>query len=500
LTTVNLSGWTGADQFLLFLSDQLGGSGSFTPTGVASGVANVNLYGDAFGNPNGGDVADTFGQSPIGISGTGATNVGLASPDTTRMIRPSLSTAIAVDGGQPTGLATPLGDVAGDVMNVDVSALPNATPVIVSTFSPGTVVAPGSGIQPLTWTQIEDINVVDQGLLTNVQMGDLFARATPGQDLIQITRNPTLTNPNQIRLRIGGSIGNYSASNKTIMYGGAGNDTLTQSNLTIPAEFYGEAGDDYLTGAMNNDWLAGGADNDRINGSGGDNILWGDNAPTTNDPNPQDSETGGNDQLSGLGGNDVFYGSGGNDLVSSGGGNDYASGGYGNDTLDGNDGDDRLYGGAGDDVISGHAGNDLLSGGDNNDRLYGAAGSDVILGGDGADLLDGGDGNDLLVSGIVANETSSRTSVGNTTTFNAATYTNGSDNDAALLTLLAQWAATNDSSSIGAITHDLDNDDLNGGLGDDDFCWEAIDVSPGFAPSDYNAPGMGVDQRIPPNA
>jgi autotransporter-associated beta strand protein len=499
LSTLNLSGWTGADQFLLYDSNQRGGSGTFAPTGVPSGVSNVNLYGDAPGNPNAGDGNDTFGQSPIGITGTGATDVGLASPDTTRMIRPSISTAIAVDGGQPTGLAAPLGDATGDVMNVDISALPTTSAVIVSTFSPGTVVAPGL-IQPLTWTQIEDINLVDQALLTNVQMGDLFARATPNADLVQITRNPTTANPNQIRLRITGSIGNYSASNKTIIYGGAGNDTLTQSNLTIPAEFYGEAGDDYLSGAMNNDWLVGGADNDRINGSGGDNILWGDNAPTSGDQNPQDSATGGNDQLSGLGGSDVFYGSGGNDLVSGGGGNDYASGGAGNDTLDGNDGDDRLYGGAGNDLISGHAGSDLLSGGDNDDRLYGASGSDVLLGGDGADQIDGGDGNDLLVSGMVAGETSSRTSVGNTTTFNPATYTNGLDNDAALLTLLAQWVATNDSSSIGAITHDLDNDDLMGGTGDDDFCWEAIDVSPGLAPSDFNAMGMGADQRIPPNA
>jgi hypothetical protein len=103
------------------------------------------------------------------------------------------------------------------------------------------------GISPLTWTQIEDINVVDQGKLTNVQMGDLFARTTPAADLVQITRNPTLLNPNQVRLRLTSTIGNYSASNKTIIYGGGANDTITQANLTIPAEFYGEAGDDYLS-------------------------------------------------------------------------------------------------------------------------------------------------------------------------------------------------------------------------------------------------------------
>src|SRR5690606_6399407 len=170
-----------------------------TPTGVASGVGTINLYGDFPGNPNAGDGNDTFGATPVGVVGTGATNVGLVVPDSTRMIRPSASTAINIDGGQPTGLAAPLGDVVGDVLNVDISALPNTTPVVVSTFAPGTVVA--GGIQPLIWTQIEDINLVDQGKLTNVQMGDLFGRTTPGADLVQITRNPTPLNPNQVRLR-----------------------------------------------------------------------------------------------------------------------------------------------------------------------------------------------------------------------------------------------------------------------------------------------------------
>ena len=37
-----------------------------------------------------------------------------------------------------------------------------------------------------------------------------------------------------------------------------------------------------------------------------------------------------------------------------------------------------------------------------------------------------------------------------------------------------------------------------GGTGDDDFCWEIIDVQPALTPADYNAFGMGMDQRIPP--
>jgi autotransporter-associated beta strand protein len=501
LNTVNLSGWTGADQFLLFISDQLGGSGAgFTPSGIASGVASISLFGDAPGNPNAGDVNDTFGATPVGLTGTGVTNVGLVVSDATRMIRPSVSTSITIDGGQPTGLIPPLGDAAGDVLNTDISALPNSAAVVVSTFAPGTVVA--AGIQPFTWTQIEDINLVDQGKLTNVQMGDLFARTTPGSDLIQITRNPTLFNPNQVRLRINSTIGNYSVSNKTIMYGGGQNDTLTQSNLTVPAEFYGEDGDDYLTGAMNNDWLVGGLGDDRINGSGGDNVIWGDNAPTLpSDPNPQDLAIGGNDQLSGLGGADVIYGGGGNDVVTAGAGNDYVSGGQGNDDIGGSDGDDRLYGGLGNDIISGHSGNDIASGGAGDDFVYGNTGNDVVFGGTGMDAVDGGDGNDLLVSGSVANETSSRTAMANTATYSSATYTNGSDNDAALITLLAQWGSASNRASIGAITHDGVDDDLAGGQGDDDFCWELADIMEdpaAAAPSDFNAVGFGTDERFGP--
>jgi len=333
-------------------------------------------------------------------------------------------------------------------------------------------------------------------------MGDLFARTTPNADLVQITRNPTALNPNQVRLRITATIGNYSASNKTLIYGGGQNDTITQSNLTIPAEFYGEAGDDYLSGAMNNDWLVGGDGNDRINGSGGDNVIWGDNAPTNpGDLTPQDSPTGGADQLSGLGGNDVFYGSGGNDQISAGAGNDYVNGGAGNDTAGGDDGDDRVYGGAGNDVLGGGNGNDLLSGGSGNDQLYGNGGNDVIFGGTGNDLIEGGDGNDLLVSGSVANENSIWTSVASTTTYSAATYTNGADNDAALLTLLTQWGSASNRSSIAGITHDGANDDLAGGTGDDDFCWETADILDNFpstSPNDFNAPGMGSDERFGP--
>ncbi len=161
-----------------------------------------------------------------------------------------------------------------------------------------------------------------------------------------------------------------------------------------------------------------------------------------------------------------------------------------------------MYGGNGNDVLSGQNGNDLLSGGANDDRLYGGIGNDVIIGGSGADLIDGGNGNDLLISGNVANQSSSWAGTATTGTYSAATYTNPADNDVALLTLLGQWGTASNNSGLAAMTHDGANDELFGGTGDDDFCWETADVldnPPGSSPVDYNAFMMGTDERIGPS-
>jgi autotransporter-associated beta strand protein len=489
LNTVILAGFNGADQFLLFTSDQLGGT-SPTPTPAPSGLSSITLLG--------GDGFDTFGETPTGLTDTGAMDVGLVVPDSTRMIRPSLSTAIVINGGPPS-VALPTGDTIGDVLNLDISDLPDTLPVVVAS---GTVNIPGAPLAfaPLTWTDIEDLNLVDDGVLTNVQVGDLFGRMTDANDLVQFSR---LNGVNQVRMRVNNWSGVYTVPGKTIVYGRGGIDHITQANLFNPAVFYGEDGNDVLTGASNNDWLVGGAGNDRISGAEGTNVLWGDDAPTSTETEPQDVDglNDGDDNLSAGLGNDVFYGGGGNDLVNAGGGNDYVHGGWGNDNLAGVAGDDRLYGGEGDDVLSGYLGNDLLSGGAGNDRLYGQTGNDVIIGGDGEDMLVGDTGNDLLITGMVANEHSTWSSQAPTSTFSAATYSDPGDHDAALLNLLLQWGSASNSSLLGSITHDGDDDDVAGYTGADDFCWEAADLldQPGATtPSDFNAPSMGPDERFGP--
>lgn len=429
----------------------------FTPANITTNVT-VNAF-----NGN-----DTFGTLPA------------------QRIRPSLTTTLTLNGGAPITLP-------GDRLNLDMSA--TTAPIFVDTVGGQAL---SQSHKPVFFSSIETYDVIDDsGPIPNVDQGDLYVRTTPGADYIAFS----IAGPTSTRVRIGGAIYTFFPNNQIICYGREGDDFITASNVTLPVDFRGEDGNDYITGGINNDWLTGGLGNDRINGSSGNNIIWGDNSPLPADPNPQDLAIGGDDSLSGLGGADVFYGGGGNDAVSGGAGNDYAYGGFGNDVLDGNDGDDRLYGAAGNDRLSGGTGNDLLSASAGDDLLYGQGGNDVLFGGTGIDQIDGGDGNDLIVSGSVANESSSWTSLANTTTHPAVNYVNGSDNDAAMLVLLAQWGSSSNRSSIAAITHDGANDDLYGSLGDDDFCWEAADVvdnPPGISPVDFLAPGMGLDERFGP--
>ncbi len=466
LSIVTINGWLGADHFLLYTSDQVGGT-SPAPTGITSGIAAINLNGDAPGNPNPGDGNDVFGETAPGIVGTGGGNAGLSIPPSLRWIRPSASTAITINGGRPTGPVAPTGDTIGDVLNLDLSALPANAPLILATVS-GVVAT--TGVQPLSYSEIEDFNLALSNQLVNVQMGDLLVRGTNGADLIQFMRNPVPGAPDQTRIRLNTLVVDVTTTGKTLTFAGASNDYVTMANVNYPGEIYGETGDDYISGAMANDFLVGGLGNDQINASGGDNIVWGDNASApVGNPLPQDDVIGGDDMLSALDGNDVFYGGGGKDQISPGAGNDYLYGGEGDDLLDGAQGDDRIYGGGGNDVMSGSSGNDLLVGGAGSDQLMGRDGNDVLIGGDGSDMMSGDGGDDLIITGQVFNEASSWVGAPTTTTFDAGSYARLSDNDAALMLLLSQWANLHDKSSLGTVFADGDPDTVTTGTGNDDL-------------------------------
>ncbi|QDU29791.1 Hemolysin, chromosomal [Anatilimnocola aggregata] len=511
LNTVALRGFDGDDQFLLFTSNQWGGVTPVTElpfTRVASGVGTISLYGN--------DGEDIFGETPAPVIGnTGAMHVGLAVPATTRLIRPTTAataggSTIFIDGGDPVPALNQAGDTVGDVLNLDVTDVPKNTAMIVGAGSSGNVLSANTA--PFSWVSIEDLNLVDNGKLTGVQIGDVFGRGTTGNDLMQISANATAALPHQVRVRIGGAIMNYNVPGKAVLYGGNGVDTMSQTTAKIPAVFYGEAGNDSLAGGSNNDWLVGGDGNDQITGGEGQNVIWGDNAPTNpGDPTPQDFQgpNDGNDSISSGNGADVIYAGGGHDVVNSGGGNDYIHAGAGNDSVDAGAGDDRVYGYSGNDTLQGNSGNDLLSGGDGNDWLLGHSGNNVLIGGTGSDTLSGGDGNDLLITGgLGGEENSTWTSAPNTMTYAANTYSDPMDNDAALLALLTAWQGNSNAAApppevlalLPIIAPDGSDDDAWGGNGSDLFSWDAADMAdesltaPG--PNDFNNPATGPDVRL----
>jgi hypothetical protein len=207
--------------------------------------------------------------------------------------------------------------------------------------------------------------------------------------------------------------------------GGEGDDTLGSFSGGAPLNFYGEGGDDRISGDSAADTLDGGPGMDQIDGEGGDDTLLGGDG--------MDSLAGGegSDTLKGQAGPDILEGApwwnandegrdkleGGpdNDTMSAGGAADTFSGGDGADTvsylaadrpvhasLDGqaNDGEEDendlistdvegLTGGPADDVLVGDARNNVLAGWEGNDVLVGAIGSDLLFGDTGNDRLYG---------------------------------------------------------------------------------------------------------------
>jgi hypothetical protein len=146
--------------------------------------------------------------------------------------------------------------------------------------------------------------------------------------------------------------------------GHRGHDTITvDAAIQLPAEIFGDAGNDTITGGLGADVIHG--------GPGHDSLLGGD----------------GNDSISGFSGNDTVFGGTGDDQI---------LGNSGRDQLDGGSDRDELHGGTGRDSISGGDGDDDLSGDAGNDRLNGDDGDDVLRPGRGRDSLTGGAGTDMF--------------------------------------------------------------------------------------------------------
>src|SRR6185295_17881174 len=211
------------------------------------------------------------------------------------------------------------------------------------------------------------------------------------------------------------------------VFGLGGNDiiTLNEVNGALPAALlFGGAGNDTLTGGSGNDFLFGQSGNDSLLGKGGFDFLFG--------GNDNDTLTGGDadDQVFGEAGNDRMIWNPGDDT-------DLNEGGSGVDTVEVNGGNgaeqftttangtrvrfDRInpapfsidIGTCENLVVNMNCGDDSFSatgnlaalihltvdGGTGNDTILGGNGADMLLGGDGNDFIDGNQGDDTILMG-----------------------------------------------------------------------------------------------------
>ncbi|HMR34417.1 MAG TPA: hypothetical protein PKA13_25445 [Geminicoccaceae bacterium] len=137
----------------------------------------------------------------------------------------------------------------------------------------------------------------------------------------------------------------------------SGDDVVTLSRTeNLGLLFFGNAGDDTITGSAHADRIRGDPGSDTLFGREGNDTLWGNGDADRLDGNR------GADRLDGGGDADGLRGGAGMDRLFGRGGNDRADGSDDADTIFGGSGDDRLAGGAGDDIVSGDAGRDHLTG------------------------------------------------------------------------------------------------------------------------------------------
>lgn len=176
----------------------------------------------------------------------------------------------------------------------------------------------------------------------------------------------------------------------SLYHGNAGNDRIVGAlqkdvGVAVDDEFYGDDGNDVLTGNEGDDLLYGGAGNDTLTGNDGNDQIWG---------------ADGADVINGNAGADIIDAGTGNDRIVGGTGNDIIMAGDGADTVDAGDGNDFVDGGLGPDTITAGNGNDFVDAGPGNDRVTGGRGDDQIIGGAHNDWIDGGAGSDIILGDL----------------------------------------------------------------------------------------------------
>ena len=230
----------------------------------------------------------------------------------------------------------------------------------------------------------------------------------------------------------------FTEESMIVVTGNGGADSITVSGrVTVPVEFHGGDGNDYLTGSLLNDRLFGDEGADTLSGGLGDDLLEGGN---------------GNDSVTGGDGNDTLYGGAGSDTMNGGAGDDFLFAGNDLDrSVDGGEGSDVVFGEGPNDslgtvpisdtpssnTISGGNGNDIVVGGGAVDSVVGSGGNDILIGGMGADNINGGSGDDILIGGSTDYDSAQFESDG----FGGFTP---DSNLTALISFLDEWTSGND--------------------------------------------------------
>jgi Ca2+-binding RTX toxin-like protein len=274
----------------------------------------------------------------------------------------------------------------------------------------------------------------------------------------------------------GGDSMNGSDGNDTLV-GGTGNDKL-----------YGGAGNDSLSGNDGNDFIQGGLGNDTMDGGAGVNTLdYSDHTAKQGvtivlDGSATSGMTGEADTLTAT--FQIVNGSAGNDSITGTVGNETITAGAGNDTIVALDGDDNINTGEGNNVvtagngnntITGGAGNDSITTGNGNNSVLGAAGNDSITTGSGDDSIDGGAGNDVINAGDGNNTVTADAGNDSITAGSGNDAIHGGDGNDTIIggdganTL---WGEAGNDSLVGGANSDtlyggIGTDNLNGGDGDD---------------------------------
>jgi PKD repeat protein len=281
--------------------DTFTGSGSFTDPGADTWTATVN-YGDGSGdqalalNPD-----HTFGLShlyadngPYIVTVTVTDDDGGVGVQTLNVLVANVPPTVTVSGpgdgvrGQTLTFSlgaadpSPVDQAAGFTFTIDWGDGSSETAAGPSGLTLDHIYT-ASGTYTVTVTAADKDGATSAAATRSVAVtavelqagGVLVVGGTIGADQILFT--PAGDDPNAVQLTINGErVGTFTGVTRIVAFGQAGDDFIALAgSLEVPAELYGDAGNDILLGGAGPDILDGGAGDDLLIGKQGRDVLIG---------------------------------------------------------------------------------------------------------------------------------------------------------------------------------------------------------------------------------